>query len=65
MKKLKLIYNARYVKQAMDIMGKNVHFFKGANWLSPLFIIEDETSWTVQCMILPIRYDKHKIEEES
>lgn len=28
MKKLKLIYNARYVKQAIDIMGKNVHFLK-------------------------------------
>ena len=58
------MYNARAVKQAMDIMGKNVHFFKGANWLSPLFIVEDETSWTVQCMILPIGYDKNKIEEE-
>lgn len=58
------MYNARHVKQAIDIMGKNVHFFKGANWLSPLFVVEDETSWTVQCMILPIRYDKNKIEEE-
>lgn len=58
------MYNARYVKQAIDIMGKHVHFFKGANWLSPLFVVADETSWTVQCMILPIRYDKNKIEEE-
>lgn len=65
MKKLKLIYNARYVKQAMDIMGKKVHFFKGANWLSPLFITENEPSWTADCIIMPIRYDKHKIEEES
>ena len=59
------MYNARYVKQAIDIMGKKVHFFKGANWLSPLFVVEDETPWTVQCMIMPIRYDKNKIEEES
>lgn len=59
------MYNARHVKQAIDIMGKNVHFCKGANWLSPLFVVEDETSWTVQCMIMPIRYDKNKIEEES
>lgn len=58
------MYNARYVKQAIDIMGKHVHFFKGENWLSPLFVVEDETSGTVQCMILPIRYDKNKIEEE-
>lgn len=58
------MYNARYVKQVVDIMGKNVHFFKGENWLSPLFIVEDETSWTVQCIIMPIRYDKNKIEEE-
>ncbi len=59
------MYNARCVKQAIDIMGKNVHFCKGANWLSPLFVVEDETSWTVQCMIMPIRYGKNKIEEES
>lgn len=59
------MYNARYVKQAIDIMGKKVRFFKGANWLSPLFITEDETPWTVQCMIMPIMYDKNEIEEES
>lgn len=59
------MYNARYIKQAIDIMGKKVRFFKGANWLSPLFIMEGEPPWTVQCMIMPIRYDKNKIEEES
>ena len=59
------MYNARYIKQAIDIMGKKAHFFKSANWLSPLFITEDETSGAVQCMIMPIRYDKNKIEEES
>lgn len=58
------MYNARSVKQAIDIMGKNVHFFKGTNWLSPLFVVADETSWTVQCILMSIRYDKNKIEEE-
>lgn len=59
------MYNARYIKQAIDIMGKKAHFFKGANWLSPLFITENEPSWTADCMIMPIRYNKNQIEEES
>ena len=59
------MYNARYIKQAIDIMGKKAHFFKSANWLSPLFITENEPSWMADCVIMPIRYDKNKIEEES
>lgn len=59
------MYNARSVKQAIDIMGKNVHFFKGAGWLSPLLIVEDETSYGVQCLIMPIRYGRTITKEES
>jgi hypothetical protein len=39
--------------------------YTNSDWLSPLFVVEDETSLTVQCMIIPIKYDKNKIEEES